>query len=89
MNLEFVTKEDLSLFRAQLISQIKTLLSGTLEAKKNPEFLRGHEVKKLMKVSTGTLQNLRIKRQLNPTKIGGILFYRLAEIEALLIPKKV
>ena len=88
MNLDLVTKEDMTRFGDQLISEIKSLLFASQEVKKNPEFLRGHEVKKLMKVSTGTLQNLRIKRQLNPTKIGGILFYRLAEIESLLTPKK-
>ncbi len=88
MNLDLVTKEDIIQFRQLLISEIKSLLSTSQEGKMNSEFLRGHEVKKLMKVSAGTLQNLRIKRQLNPTKIGGILFYRLAEIETLLNPKR-
>ncbi len=37
-----------------------------------------------MKISPGTLQNLRIVRKLQPSKIGGILYYRYDEIEKLL-----
>ncbi len=82
MEIEIITKEDLELFRIRLLDDFKTILAPTQVPKK--EWLRSIEVRKLLKISPGTLQNLRITRKLRPTKIGGILYYRFDEIEKLL-----
>ena len=87
MNLEIITKEDLYIFRQQLLNDFKALLTSSAQQPKESNWLRGHEVKKLLKVSNGTLQNLRIKGQLHPSKIGGLLFYNQKEIEMLLLGK--
>ncbi|HMR90954.1 MAG TPA: helix-turn-helix domain-containing protein [Chitinophagaceae bacterium] len=83
MAIEIITKEDLEQFRLRLLDDIKELISkqDTAEPKK---WLRSHEVKALLKISTGTLQNLAISGQLKPAKIGGINFYRYEELECLL-----
>lgn len=47
-------------------------------------WLRSGEVKELLKISTGTLQNLRIKRTISYTRIGGTLYYNYKDIEKLL-----
>lgn len=82
MGIEIVTKEDLQAFRQQLLSDLKAMLSY----KENPrkEWLRSSEVKKLLKISAGTLQNLRIAGKLKPVKVGGIFFYKSIEIDNLL-----
>ncbi len=82
MSVEVVTKEDLQTFRLELINDLKALLLYKLEAKK--EWLRSGEVRKLLKISPGTLQNLRITGKLKSSKVGGINFYRYSEIEKLL-----
>ena len=48
------------------------------------EWLRSSEIKKTLKISAGTLQNLRVTGKLKPAKIGGILFYRNSYLEKLL-----
>ncbi len=82
MSVEVVTKEDLQTFRLQLINDLKSLILSKQDAKK--EWLRSGEVRKLLKISPGTLQNLRITGKLKSSKVGGINFYRYSEIEKLL-----
>jgi hypothetical protein len=82
MGVEVVTKEDLQAFRQQLLNDLKTLLS--FKTSENNEWLRSSEVRKLLKISPGTLQNLRITGRLKPVKIGGIFFYKSTDIDNLL-----
>ena len=82
MNVDLITKEDLQAFRLQLLNDIKTMLVLKNEARK--EWLRSGEVRKVLKISPGTLQNLRVSGKLKSSKIGGINFYRYSEIETLL-----
>ncbi len=46
--------------------------------------VKGNEVRQLLKISTGTLQNLRLNGTLPYTKVGGIIFYNAKAIDALL-----
>ncbi|REA60064.1 DNA-binding protein [Dyadobacter luteus] len=85
MQIELVTKEDLQLFRQQLLGDLK-LLMNTSEPKAS-EWLKSAEVRKFLKISAGTLQNLRIAGVLKPVKIGGLLYYRSRDIEDLLNKK--
>ena len=82
MSVEVITKEDLQAFRLQLIGDIKQLLGEKTEIAK--EWLKGPEVKKLLKVSHGTLQNLRIAGKLCYSKIGGTYYYRYRDIMKML-----
>lgn len=84
MGVEVVTKEDLQAFRLQLMNDLKALLFPSKSAKK--EWLRSSEIRKALKISAGTLQNLRVTGKLKPAKIGGILFYRNSDLEKLLDP---
>ncbi len=82
MSGEVVTTEDLQLFRFQLINELKQFIEE-LKPEEKPEWLKSGDVKKMLKVSPGTLQNLRINGQLHPKKIGGVWYYSLAEIKKL------
>lgn len=91
MDINIVTKEDLKstldAFRQQLLTDLSEVLrSPGITGKK--EWLKSDEVKKLLGISTGTLQNLRINDKLTPSKVGGIYYYKLSEIESLLNDKK-
>jgi len=81
MSIEGITKEDLQTFRLQLVNDLKALLLPQERVKK--EWLRSREVRKLLKISPGTLQSLRVNGTLHPSKIGGIMYYKLEEIEKL------
>lgn len=83
MGVEVVTKEDLTEFREQLLTDIKALLIPKL-AKPVKEWLKSSEVCKLLGISSGKLQSLRIAGKLRSAKIGGVHYYKYVEIEKLL-----
>ena len=79
---EIITKEDLQQFKYELIQEIRSIVKPTrLETK---EWLRSTDVRKMLKISPGTLQNLRINGTLRFTKIGSIMFYKYEDIVCLL-----
>lgn len=82
MAIALITKEDLQQFKIELLESIEKLLQG----KKTEEklWLRTSEVRKLLNISAGTLQNLRINGTLSYSKIGGVLYYNYKDIEKLL-----
>lgn len=82
MNVEMITKEDLQIFRLQLLKDLKDLLKPKQNNSK--EWLRSSEVRKMLNISPGTLQSFRINGKLKPSKIGGIHFYRYSDIEKIL-----
>jgi len=82
MNVELITREDLKQFKNEMLTEMKHLLKpGQGQSK---QWLKSYEVRKLLNISPGTLQNLRINGTLRYTKIGGLLYYKLEDIEKLL-----
>ncbi len=79
MAAEIITTEDLREFKIDLLEEIGKLLktSSTPGTKK---YLKSSEMMKMLKISSGTLQTLRINGKLPYTKIGGIIFYDAEEI---------
>jgi hypothetical protein len=71
MSKELVTKDDLDEFREKLFQDIKVFFGGTLEKPK--KWIKSYQVRNLLKISDGTLQNLRLNGTIKFTKIGGIL----------------
>ena len=82
MAVNIVTKEDLTEFRNQLLDDLKTIIHT--KPAKQKQWLKSSEVRKLLKISPGTLQNLRINGTLSFTKIGSIIYYSYEDIESLL-----
>lgn len=87
MATEIITVEDLQIFKSELISDIKALLK---EQTGQPikKWLKSYEVRKLLNISPGTLQNLRINGTLPYTKIGGVMYYDYADIQNMLQANK-
>jgi hypothetical protein len=87
MAIEVITREDLNEFRTLLLNDLKEIMhSKTQQTKK---WLKSNEVRKLLNISPGTLQNLRINGTLTYTKVGGIMYYDNADIDKLLNGNKV
>lgn len=82
MEVEIITRSELTAFKQELLSEIKSIIkpSGTTQK----TWLKSVEVRKLLSISPGTLQNLRIKGTLRYTKIGGTMYYRYSDIVKLL-----
>lgn len=88
MGATIITTEDLHEFKLELLDKIKELLnsqSGNVTKK----WLKSPEVRELLGISPGTLQNLRINGTLPYTRIGGVLYYDYQEIMQVLENNKV
>ena len=83
MGVEILTKEDLVEFRTKLIKEIERLITKT--EPKDEQWLRSTQVRDLLNVSPGTLQNMRISGKLKYSKVGGIHFYRQSDVEKMLL----
>ena len=87
MAIEVITREDLNEFRELLLSDLNTMFNS--KPQQHKQWLKSNEVRKLLNISPGTLQNLRINGTLSYTKIGSILYYPYQDIEKLLEHNKV
>lgn len=83
MPTEIVTTDDLREFKIDLVKEIKQLLA-VHHGQPAKKWLKSYEVRKLLGISPGTLQNLRINGTLPYTKIGGVLFYDYEEIKQMI-----
>jgi hypothetical protein len=84
MAVEIITREDLQLFREQLVADIKQILFSQPQESQKKKWLRNREVRSLLNISMSTLQNLRINGTLKSKRIGSIYYYSHEEIEKLL-----
>ncbi|MAX70949.1 MAG: DNA-binding protein [Flavobacteriaceae bacterium] len=88
MPTSIITTDDLREFKMELLDDIKELLnkqSGHITKR----WLKSPEVKELLGISSGTLQNLRINGTLPYTKVGGVLYYDYEEIMSVMENNKV
>jgi hypothetical protein len=80
--IEMITREDLAVFKNELLTEMKKIMApGQGQSK---QWLKSYEVRKMLTISPGTLQNLRINGTLRFTKIGGMMYYKLEDIQKLL-----
>jgi hypothetical protein len=78
-----VTVADLKTFKNELLQELVALLtSGTLEVEK--KWLKSYEVRKMLKISPGTLQSLKSSGVIPYTKIGGVHLFDAEDIHRLL-----
>lgn len=82
MIVNIITKEDLQEFKDELLKEIKNLFNVKISEQKL--WLRSSEVRKLLNISSGTLQNLRNEGTITYTRIGGTLYYNYKDIEKML-----
>jgi len=83
MAVELITKEDLQQFKSELFSELQSLLQNNTPAKSR-QWLKSYEVREMLGISRGTLQNMRVNGTLTATKIGGLMFYAYADIVRLM-----
>lgn len=88
MGATIITTEDLMEFKMELLEDIKALLQNQ-NGQQGKKWIKSNEVRELLGISPGTLQNLRINGTLPYTKIGGVLYYEYHEIMEVLEQNKV
>jgi len=85
--MQVITLDDLNEFRHLLLNDLKEIIHSKPEQQK--QWLKSKEVRKLLNISPGTLQTLRINGTITYTKIGGIMYYDNADIDKVLNGNKV
>jgi hypothetical protein len=78
-----LTVEDLQDFKKELLQELKSLFPNQ-QAAQNKKWLKSIEVRKMLSISPGTLQNLRINGTIPYTKMGGVIYYDSEEILRIL-----
>jgi len=75
--IEIATKQDLIEMEERLINEMRKSNQLGEEPKR---LLKSYQVKNLLKISPGTLQNLRVNGTLPFTRVGGIIYYKYEDI---------
>ena len=87
MAASIVTIEDLQNLKQDLLVEFQKILSqrpGTL----NKKWLKSYDLMKLLGVSHGTIQNFRDSGMLPFTKIGGVIFYDIDDVQKMIQDNK-
>ena len=84
---EIITTDDLREFKTELLTEFRKMLKEH-HGQPSKKWLKSYEVKKMLGISPGTLQNMRINGTIPFTKIGGILFYDSEDIRKILEDNK-
>jgi hypothetical protein len=83
MPTSIVTTEDLMEFKMELLEEIQKLLEKE-SRHVSTKWLKSTEVREMLKISAGTLNNFRVNGTLPFSKIGGIIYYDSAAIHKVL-----
>lgn len=76
---EQVTKDDLRQFSLMIIDEIRKL-KPEIKKDDDVEWLKSRAAKKLLSMSAGSLQNLRIAGQVRFKKVLGSYYYNKADL---------
>ena len=85
---QIVTTYDLNHFKEVLLIDLSEIIAENYSSSPK-KWLKSFEVRELLGISPGTLQNLRVKGNLPFTKVDGMLFYEYADIQKMLMNNKI
>jgi hypothetical protein len=80
---QLLTIGDMDDFKHEIIEELRNLFKET-QGHPNKKWLRSYEIRKMLGISPGTLQNMRVNGTLPYSKIGGIVYYRYDDVVKLL-----
>ncbi len=91
MAIEIITMEDLERFGDKLTETLRSIIEENKNQPVKQEetiWLKSHQVQRMLGISPGTLQNLRINGTLPYSKVGGVIFYDRREIVTVMEANK-
>lgn len=80
---EIVTKEDLRQFGVLLLDGVRTIIqehNGGKTESAQPEWLKSKAVRKLLDISAGSVQNLRMTQKVRFKKVLGSYYYNKEDL---------
>ena len=88
MSANIITTDDLREFKLDLLEEFKEILQSS-DFTKPKKWMKSNQVREMLGISPGTLQNLRLNGTLPFSKIGGVMFYDYDEIISVINDHKV
>jgi hypothetical protein len=94
MEISIVTLDDLQAFKSEIFDQLDKVKSEILmnittpPAEQEVSLLKSYQVQKLLGISAGTLQTLRVNGTIPYSKVGGVIFYDKQDIMKILEDNK-
>ena len=97
MAVNIITQEDLDQFKSQffyeqkqILEKFKKEISGKVKTQETTgvKWLKSHQVQRLLSISPGTLQTLRINGTIPFSKVGGSIFYSSEDVQKVLEKNK-
>ena len=88
---EIVTKEDLQQYGLLLLDKIQDIFKEKVSSCKEnmePEWLRSKSVRKLLDISAGSVQNLRVSNKILFKKVFGSYYYNREDLQKLFDDEK-
>lgn len=87
---QIVTTADLHDFKEDLLQRLSKIIADNYSmAAKSKKWMKSYEVREMLGISPGTLQSLRVKGLLPFTRVGGIIFYEMQDIQKMIKNNKV
>lgn len=83
MSVNILTQDDLQKFKTELFAELKTFLSQ-LTPSAQKKWLKSYEVREMLGISRGTLQNLYNTGALPGNRVGGLIFYDYDDVKKLM-----
>src|SRR4051794_18236849 len=80
---QLITVNDLAQFKKQLIDELVSVLKSQISSP-TKKWMKSHEVRRLLKISSGILQTLKSSGIIPYTKMGGVHFYDYDDIQRIL-----
>ena len=84
MAARIITPEDLLEFKQELFQELQKLFAAQTGSGLQKKWFKSTEVRELLGISPGTLQNLRVNGTLPFTKVGGMVYYQSDDILKML-----
>lgn len=84
MKLDLITKEDLEQLKLDIFAEMRSTLKELGAPNENNEWLRTADVRKLLRISAGTLQTLRINGTIRYSVVGKMFFYKREDINNMI-----
>lgn len=81
---EIITVQRFQDFEDRIFKELEELKQSSIIANSN-RWLKSGDVKQMLSISHGKLQDLRDRGVIPFTKLGGVIFYDRREIEKLLL----
>ncbi|WP_125720989.1 MerR family transcriptional regulator [Flavobacterium ustbae] len=88
---DFLTKDDLRQFGLMLTESMRTLISQAIPPVKDTTeslWIKSKSVRKLLDISAGSVQNLRISKKVRFKKVLGSYYYNKEDLQKLFDDEK-